>query len=145
MSPRVRTPQTHPIVTRLKKRASVDTADVVALLGFVGEGRPGHIRIYPDVAYQRWMDLPENDVVDSAPLGAAAGGELEDRTVVWVKRDAMFKPLFAAGVLEMLDAQYTDGWISTWALIPDTRYLAAEMLDLIAPWAGGDSAEGGYA
>ena len=32
--------------------------------------------------------------------------------------------------------------MSTWQLIPDNRYVAAEMLDLLAPWESAEYEEG---
>ena len=131
-------PTRHKVAQRL--RQVEDAKPAVALLGFVADGRDAdHIRLYPDVHYQRWMDIPRADIVTFEALGAeddATAG----RTVVWVHRDKMNEPLFVDGTIEGLNKQFVDGWISTWALIPESRLVAAEILDLVAPWS--DDEEG---
>ena len=53
-------PDPSPIVEALLKEGSPDeTQDVTPLIGFVGPGRNGDIRLYPDLDFQRWMDVPE--------------------------------------------------------------------------------------
>jgi hypothetical protein len=131
VSERQRDPARHEIVTRLRNDQTGETEPAVALLGFVGDGRDAnHIRLYPDVAYQRWMDIPTSDIVDSSEFDA------QGRTVVWVDRDSLNQPLFTPDTIQALDGRYAGPWISTWALIPDSRYVAAQLLDLVAPYGG---------
>jgi hypothetical protein len=136
-------PAPNPLVTRLTKAGSEnETEDVVALIGFVGPGRDGHFRLYPELQLQRWLDLPAGEIVDSHPVDA--DDPLESRTVVWVKRAAMIAPIFNETAVRALEAEFADdGWMSTWPLIPDSRLVAARILDLIAPGPEGEYEEGG--
>jgi hypothetical protein len=110
---------------------------VVALLGFADTWDQGStLRLYPDVAYQRWMDIPTADIKAKAPYDDLG------RTVVWVDRDSLNQPLFIDDTIELLDGRYAGAPISTWALIPDSRYVAAQLLELVAPYAEGE--EEGY-
>jgi len=128
-------PTRHRVVKRVEDRGTRDTTPAVALVGFVGDGRDAkHIRLYPDVHYQRWMDIPKDDIVTFE--AEHADDPDGSRTVLWVHRDKLNEPLFQDGTIEDLDKKFVDGWISTWALIPESRYVAAEMLDLLAPWSG---------
>jgi hypothetical protein len=130
--PREREPDPHPIVTRLIKEGSEDEIeDVVPLIGYlgpiVGPSDARHRHIYPELGYQRWLDLPMDKIVDTAPYDS------DGRMVVWVERAAMRAPMFDPQVeLEPLLAQhFKDFGMSTWPLLPDSRYEAAEMLDLL--------------
>jgi hypothetical protein len=144
VSDRNREPPQHEIVTRLRNPQTGETEPAVALLGFVGAGRDDrHIRLYPDIAYQRWMDVAKDDILDSAPFVSETNAA-DGRTVVWVDRDNLNEPLFGDDAIETLNGQFTGPWISTWALIPDSRYVAAELLDLLAPWAREQGEEGRY-
>jgi hypothetical protein len=106
---------------------------VVALLGFADEwGEGGNLRLYPEHAYQRWMDIPIDDIRARTQYDEAG------RTIVWVDRDSLNEPLFVDGTIDELSEKYAGAPISTWALIPDSRYTAAQMLNLIAPYAGGE-------
>jgi len=125
-------PAPSPLVTRLTKAGSdYETEDVVALIGYVGTGQEGHVRLYPELDLNRWLDLPAGDIVDSATV--AAGDALRARTVVWVRRDAMLAPMFKDSVLDALEAELAGAGMSTWPLVPGSRYVAAELLDLVAP------------
>jgi hypothetical protein len=132
-------PDRHEILARLRNQATGETEPAVALRGFVDDGRDAdHLRLYPDMAYQRWMDIPRADILDSAPF------DDQGRTVVWVDRDSMNEPLFAPNTIEQLTTRFTGPWMSTWALIPEARDVAAEMLELVAPWVRGEDEEGRY-
>jgi len=122
-------PPADDIVDRLQDSDN-ETVDVVALIGFVGpvreDGSGGHRRVYPDIEYQRWLAIPAGAIVDSVP--ASLG-----RTLIWVDGDVMRDDVFKDSVLEALDGQFAPGGgMSTWTLIPDSRYIAAEMLGLLA-------------
>jgi hypothetical protein len=125
-----RIPPISPIVERLLKNGSNETEDVMALVGFVGPGRGGDVRLYPDIDFQRWMDIPPGDIVDSSPLDADHTG-LAGRTVVWVRQETMFQPVFKQDSFLDFEADFAGSWMSTWPLIPSTRYVAAQILDLL--------------
>jgi hypothetical protein len=135
-------PQPDPLVARLLKNAN-ETEDVVALVGFVGAQREGNLRLYPDRNLQRWLEIPATNVKDSIRIDT--DDPLGGRTVIWVDRDSMTAKVFDDGALAALEEHFeggVDGWMSTWQLIPDNRYVAAEMLDLLAPWESADYQEG---
>ena len=62
------------------------------LSGFVGRGQEGHARIYPDPSLGTWYDVPEDDIVHSAPIADSKLGGSH----VWIKADAQIKPGSAA-------------------------------------------------
>ncbi len=134
---RVPNPSPNEVVERLQSPDN-EVEDVVALIGYVGVPRDGHVVLHPDVDYQRWLAIPNDDVVDSEPTASGDG-----RSVVWVKRTAMLQSVFNEGVLTTLDQQFEHGSMSTWQLIPGTLYVAAGMLDLLPR--DPDAGQGGYA
>jgi hypothetical protein len=135
-------PAPNPLVTRLTKAGSEnETEDVVALIGYVGTGQEGHVRLYPELDLNRWLDLPAGDIVDSVPV---AGDALRDRTVVWVRREAMLAPMFKDTVLDALEAELEGAGMSTWPLVPGSRYVAAELLDLVVPPPRSKNEEGAF-
>jgi hypothetical protein len=136
-----RIPPISSIVERLLKNGSNETEDVMALVGFVGPGRDGDVRLYPDIDFQRWMDIAPDDIVGSSPLTAFNPGRL-DRTVVWVRRDAMMGPVFKPDSLKNFEDDFAGSWMSTWPLIPETRLVAAQILDLVPHLEYGDGGEG---
>ena len=132
MNDDARIPKPTPIVERLLKEGSNETEDVTALVGFVGPGRDGDVRLYPDLDFQRWMDIPPEDIVASSPLDADDMGlQGNRRTVVWVKHDAMFAPVFKEDSFLDFQDDFAGSWLSTWPLLPETRYVAAQVLGLV--------------
>jgi hypothetical protein len=102
---------------------------VLALVGFVGSGNGTDVRLYPDVDFGRWMDIPAADVVSHTALTTFNPGRLQ-RTVIWVDANTMLAPVFRQG-RPVFTGAFVGSEISTWQLIPSTRLLAAEMLDLL--------------
>ena len=125
MPDRVPNPDPDPLVPRVRSGSE----DVVALVGFVGEGAEGHLRIYADHHLQRWLDIPADAVVDSVRI--EDDDPLGGRTMIWVAREAMAADVFDPDVFGALEAHFLDGGMSTWPLIPDTRYVAAAILGLL--------------
>jgi hypothetical protein len=127
----VSVPEFSPIVKALLKEGSSDeTKDVVALIGFVGPGRNGDVRLFPDLEFQRWMDVPTNAIVGHHALDSD-DIRLTGRTVVWVKHEWVFEPVFKEDSLVDFADDFTGSWISTWPLIPHDRFVAAQLLDLV--------------
>jgi hypothetical protein len=126
---RVTQPPHNPIAVRLIEDVDSETrqtVEVMALVGFVGRGRGDDYRLFSDMDYQRYMDIPPGDIVDSAPLDDGAG-----RTVVWVRSETMFEPLFSDEAAALLADELQGSLMSTWILIPGSRYVAAQLLDLV--------------
>jgi hypothetical protein len=70
------------------------TAEPTLLLsGFVGHGEgDGTVRIYPEPSLNKWVDVPEADIVHSMPIpDSPLGG-----SHVWVKRSPGIRPGAAA-------------------------------------------------
>ena len=89
------------------------------------------------------MDIPQADIVGHCPLDAISAGKL-GRTVVWVRKDSMLEPVFnAQSILQALQSNFAGSWLSTWPLIPGTRMVAAEFLDLLPRLAQGENRQGG--
>jgi hypothetical protein len=131
--PRIVTRDPDPIIERLRKPSEeVETEDVISLVGFVGPGRNGTVRIRPDLDAQRFLEVPA--IVDRQPL--EPGNELS-RSRIWVLRETMLEPIFENeagendGRLTDVAAVLADAPFSVWNLIPETRLVAASMLDLI--------------
>lgn len=114
----------------LDARAQADV-ETIALVGYVGVGigDPPDVRLYPDADFARWMDIPQAKVVTSAPLSTFGSGRLQ-RTVVWVHAEFILEPVFNEGAVDFTDA-FVSSEISTWQLLPATRLVAAQMLDLL--------------
>lgn len=139
--PRVPDPTDAAIVDRLRKEGDprpIETEEVIALVGFVGTGKDGDVRLFPDVGLQRWMDFRPADIVDSQPLHPDPENDrqgrsaLEGRHVVWVRRETMIdQPVFDPESLSQADFSFVGSEMSTWPLIPHDRYLAAQILDLV--------------
>jgi hypothetical protein len=135
-----RIPQPSPIVTRLQQEG-LDETDVMALVGFVGEGRGGDVRMYSDIGLQRWMDIPEGAIFASSPIDGDRTG-LPGRSVVWVRKETMLEPVFKETSLIDFTADFEGSWMSVWPFIPDTRLLAAQILGLV-PRLSDDEGGGG--
>ena len=101
--------------------------EVIALVGFEGPGEPGNARLYPDIDFQRWMDFPEEDIVARAPLTNFNPGR-QGRTVIWVTQESMAREVFRG---DPLANAFAGSRMSTWNLLPGTRFVAAELLDLV--------------
>jgi hypothetical protein len=148
VSPRVPNPTADPIVARLADPANQpDVADVIELVGYIGPGRPGNLRIFPDRKLQRWLEVAEGAVVDSQRI--EPGNELS-RSAIWVDRQTMLEEIFEAapgqsdGRLDEVARVLADVPFSTWNLIPETRLDAADLLGLIAYGEGEEETRGGY-
>ena len=130
MNGRITQPPLNPIVERLVEDPNSDrreTVEVMALVGFVGQGRGGEVRMHSDLNFQRYMDFPPDAIIDSAPLDDTEGG----RTVVWVRSETMFEPAFSEEAAAVLEGLLLGGLMSTWPFIPGSRYVAAQLLDLV--------------
>ncbi len=132
MSPRIPDPPDDPIVDRLRKPDSPDVEDAISLIGYVGPGADGAIRIYDGRDLQRFLEVPA--VLDSQRL--YPDDELSP-SVVWVDRATMLEPIFVSaegeddGRIDAATQALGDVPFSTWNLIPETRYISARMLGLI--------------
>jgi hypothetical protein len=104
----------------------------MALVGFAGPGGDGVVRLYPDINYQRWLDVPRAQIVAHTPLTTFNPGRPQ-RTVLWVDSDWMLAPVFQDTAVDALDAQLVDAHgMSVGPLLPGSRFVAAQLLDLIA-------------
>jgi hypothetical protein len=133
-----RRPPNSDIIERLRDDETGQPMEVTALVGFIGSGRGGAVRVYPDEEGQRWMDVPLERVVSYASFGEV-DARRPGRTVVWVDREWMRDPVFREDALTDFSAFFAeeDSWISTWQLIPASRLVAADMLGLLADLPGG--------
>ena len=125
------------IVERLRTDPDDPEQDYITLLGFIGEGPAGHVRIHPRPDLQAFMDIPDADVVDSLAVDHSRDALV--RTVVWVRRESMYQSLFKETVLATLEGELVDVQMSVWSLIPETRYVAAELLGLVHRWPAASS------
>ena len=132
MSDDPRRPPTSPIIEALLDEQTGNTKDVMALVGHVGPGRGDDVRLYSDRDGQRWMDIPLDQVAHHVPLEDVEPGPVEPgQSVVWVQREWMNGPVFLEVALTDFEEFFAGSWMSTWQMIPDTRMVAAEMLDLL--------------
>ena len=67
--------------------------DVMALVGFVGPGRDDDVRLYPDIDFQRWLDIPRDAIRHHEPL-SNFNGSRHGRMVLWVDSATMLEPMF---------------------------------------------------
>ena len=126
-------PPTSAIIEALLDESG-NTKDVMALVGYVGPGRGEDVRVYSDRDGQRWMDVPLEQIAHHAPLEDVESGPVAPgQSVVWVQREWMNGHVFQEEALNPSDFEelFVDSWMSTWQMIPDTRMVAAEMLDLL--------------
>jgi hypothetical protein len=111
---------------------SGNTKDVMALVGYVGPGRGEDVRLYSDFDGQRWMDIPLEQIAHHAPFeDVESDSARPGRRVVWVQREWMNGHVFREDALTDFGDLFVDSWMSTWQLIPDTRMVAAGLLDLL--------------
>ena len=138
MSRDPRRPPDSDIIERLRDDGTGQLMEVTALVGFIGSGRGGAIRVYPDSEGQRWMDVPLERVVSYASIGEVDVSP-NARTVVWVDREWIRDPVFREDALTDFSEFFAEeeSWISTWQLIPASRLVAADMLGLLADLPGG--------
>lgn len=147
MSPRTPFRDPDPMPGRLRKPGEIETEDTIALIGFVvptelpqDERDPEEplpeptLRIGPDSEGQRWLDIPFAAVKDRQQL--EPGSELT-RSVVWVEREVMMQPLFTDEQGSAIAGALDGAPLSTWNLIPETRLVAAYLLNLIPYEEGG--------
>jgi hypothetical protein len=107
------------------------TKDVMALVGFAGPGNDGCFRLYPDVNYQRWLEIPDSEVEFDAPLTDFNPGR-PSRRIVWVKSKWLLAPMFDVALSDEIEGYFTaNSRMSTWPLVPGSRLVAAEVLDLV--------------
>lgn len=154
--PRNRFPDPDPIVQNLLQEGnSSDTEQVVALVGFVGNGRVDpedpenplsqeertHLRIHADRNLQRWLEVPRPAVVDVRQLEPDS---VFTRSVVWVCNETMVEDLFVPDDVTAIGNAFNVAGApySTWNLIPETRLVAAALLDLI--WYEDEEEGGSY-
>jgi hypothetical protein len=123
------TAQVSDILNGLRDGESI--AAVMALVGFAEAREGGGVRLYPDIDFQRWMDIPRSAIVSERPLTDFNPGR-PGRTVVWVTQQWISDPVFAEGFPpDDCDPLFAGSSISIWPLLPATRLLAAELLDLV--------------
>jgi hypothetical protein len=78
------------------------------------------------------MDIPLDQIAHHARLEDVERDPVTPgRSVVWVQREWMNGHVFREDALTDFEDEFVDSWMSTWQLIPDTRMVAAEMLDLL--------------
>ena len=124
-------PPTSAIIEALLDESG-NTKDVMALVGYVGPGRGDDVRLYSDFDGQRWMDIPLDQIAHQARLeDVERDPATPGRSVVWVQREWMNGHVFREDALTDFGEEFVDSWMSTWQLIPNTRMVAAEMLDLL--------------
>jgi hypothetical protein len=120
-----------PLIDELRTD-DVEVEDVISLVGFVGPGRNGTVRIRPDYSGQRFLELPR--IVHRQELEP---GNPLTQSRIWVDRLIMLEPIFENqagqndGRLPEVANVLADAPFSVWNLIPETRLVAASMLDLI--------------
>ena len=122
------------VPSALRKEPETDparTKDAMALVGFAGPGEDGCFRLYPDVNYRRWLEIPDSAVVHHAPLTDFNPGR-PLRRIVWVESEWLLAPMFNAGLSNQIAQEFAaGGGMSTWPMVPESRLVAAEMLDLV--------------
>ena len=124
-------PPVSQLVTDVLNAAAARSEEPMALVGFVGNGATSNeIRLYPDIDFRRWMDIPLGEILHWVPLPNLNPGRLE-RTVVWVTSAWLRGPVFNPAAVINLNANFAGSAMSTWQFVPDTRLLAAQMLDLL--------------
>jgi hypothetical protein len=103
-----------------------DAPDVEALVGFVGTGREGHVRLYADAALTVWMEIPVGDIRHRYRIPEerdCCGG----RSIIWVTGERMRTELNPEPA-EQLQREFLVGPISAGLLVPGTLLEAAERL-----------------
>ena len=138
MSPRTPSNDPDPMPDRLRQPENIETEDTIALIGFV---RPGELppegedpeqrralRISPDSEGQRWLDIPIDAVVDRQQI--EPGNELT-RSVVWANKPVLMQEMFSEQQGGQIAEALSGAPLSTWNLLPETRLVAAYLLNLI--------------
>ena len=125
-------PPVSDVIQGLLEDSGTNTMNVMALVGFVGPGRDDDVRLYPDIDFQRWLDIPRDAIRHHEPL-SNFNGSRHGRMVLWVDSATMLEPMFDPDQLTpaTFEGAFAGSWMSTWSLVPETRLVAAEMLDLV--------------
>jgi hypothetical protein len=117
------------LVARLKPKID-EATDVVALVGYVGEGADGHCRLYADPELRASVDIPVKAIVHRHRIPAeqdTTGG----RSVIWVQREAMRAPLVQESE-DRLQSSFLSGPVASAAQLPQTLGDLAEELNLVS-------------
>jgi hypothetical protein len=97
------------------------TADLVELVGFLGEGPEGHRRLYADPERKVGMDIRSEDIVYRHGI-PAEHDELGGRSVIWVEREAMRAwPVEEEEPAERLQATFLTGPLASGMHLPEAR------------------------
>ena len=70
----------------------IDKSDAVALGGLLGTGcSDEYVRLYENVALNRWLEIPKAAIINRFATEATAGGDdvTAGQSVIWVRRDAV--------------------------------------------------------
>ena len=100
--------------------------DAFALIGFLGGGRAGHVRLYQDHELKVWVDIPEADIIHRRRIPAELdtfGG----RSIIWVKGEAL-RTAVDPGLVEALAEQFRIGPLAAENLLPRTLEHALDRL-----------------
>jgi hypothetical protein len=103
------------------------TADVVALVGFLGEGTGGHCRLYADPELRVGWDIRSEDIIQRHII-PAEHHEVGGRSVIWVEREAMPARPVVEEPAERLEARFLIGPLASGMQLPETRPGLAEPL-----------------
>jgi hypothetical protein len=111
----------------LVEQESGTTADVVALVGFLGEGPEGHRRLYSDPELRVGMDIRSEAIVHRHDV-PAEHDELGGRSVIWVEREAMRARPIEEESAERLEATFLTGPLASGMQLPEALPGRAEPL-----------------
>jgi hypothetical protein len=93
-------------------------ADVTRMIGFLGESdREDHVRFYVDRELKLWFDIP-NEHVERRLRAADDTGD--ERTVIWIDRAWMRRPLFDTEAINSMAGSFLMGQYAMSSALPET-------------------------
>jgi hypothetical protein len=97
--------------------------DLVKLCGFLGcEVQDGCVRLYADAALSSWIDLHRDDIVRRDRV-IAEDGTVGGRSEVYVKGEAMRRPLRRMPAADGLEAEFLSASPDIEELVPQVTLL----------------------
>jgi hypothetical protein len=111
------------IVAQLMSEDDAST-DLVALVGFLGEGLEGHCRLYATPELRTSIDIPIAAIVHRHRIEQ---DELGGRSVIWVKAEAMQPPPVAEPAQDV-EAKFLAGPLASGIQLRGTSLELAKLL-----------------
>jgi hypothetical protein len=121
-------PEPHPLIQLLTIEGSNDAEDSMVLVGFIGHRGPqGELRLFADRQAQRYLDIPETDIIHAEEIPEDELGRMR----IHVRRGVMVEQAFDTAAEDELKAAIIGPGMSVWQFLPENRIIAAGMFGML--------------